>query len=41
MKAAMLQVVKDGHMITWPGLTKYDMSNQLKLPPDIAMGYMH
>jgi hypothetical protein len=39
-KSAMLQAVKDGHMITWPGLTEDDINKHLKLTPATAMGHM-
>jgi hypothetical protein len=41
MKAAMLQAVKDGHLITWPGLTEDAINKHLKLKPDTAMGHMN
>jgi hypothetical protein len=37
----MLQAVKDGHMITWPGLTEDDINKHLKLTPAKAMGHMN
>jgi hypothetical protein len=40
-KSAMLQVVKDGHLITWPGLTEDAINKHLKLTPDTAMGHMN
>jgi hypothetical protein len=40
-KAAMLQAVKDGHLITWPGLTEAAINKHLKLTPDTAMGHMN
>jgi hypothetical protein len=40
-KAAMLQAVKDGHLITWPGLTEDSINKHLKLTPYTAMGHMH
>jgi hypothetical protein len=40
MKSAMLQAVKDGHLITWPGLTEDAINKQLKLTPATAMGHM-
>jgi hypothetical protein len=40
-KAAMLQAVKDGHLITWPGLTEDDINKHLKLTPATAMGHMN
>jgi hypothetical protein len=39
-KSAMLQAVKDRHLITWPGLTKDDINKHLKPMPATAMGYM-
>jgi hypothetical protein len=38
-KAAMLQAVKDGHLITWPGLTEDAINKHLKLTPATAMGH--
>jgi hypothetical protein len=40
-KAAMLQAVKDGHMITWPGLTEDAINKHLKLTPATATGRMN
>jgi hypothetical protein len=40
-KSAMLQAVKDGHMITWPGLTEDSINKHLKLTPATAMGHMN
>jgi hypothetical protein len=40
-KSAMLQAVKDGHLITWPGLTEDDINKHLKLTPAMAMGHMN
>jgi hypothetical protein len=40
-KSAMLQAVKDGHLITWPGLTDDDINKHLKLTPATAMGHMN
>jgi hypothetical protein len=39
-KAAMLQAVKDGHLITWPGLTEDAINKHLKLTPATVMGHM-
>jgi hypothetical protein len=39
-KSAMLQAVKDGHLITWPGLKEDDINKHLKLTPATAMGHM-
>jgi hypothetical protein len=41
MKSALLQAVKDGHLITWPGLTKDAIHKHLKLTPATAMGPMN
>jgi hypothetical protein len=40
-KSAMLQAVKNGHLITWPGLTEDAINKHLKLTPAIAMGHMN
>jgi hypothetical protein len=40
-KAAMLQTVKDGHLITWPGLTEDAINKHLKLTPATDMGHMN
>jgi hypothetical protein len=40
-KEAMLQAVKDGHLITWPGLTEDAINKHLKLTPATAMGHMN
>jgi hypothetical protein len=37
----MLQAVKDGHLITWPGLTEDAFNKHLKLTPATAMGHMN
>jgi hypothetical protein len=39
-KSAMLQAVKDGHLITWPGLTEDAINKHLKLMPATAMGHL-
>jgi hypothetical protein len=39
-KAEMLQAVKDGHLITWPGLTEDAINKHLELTPATAMGHM-
>jgi hypothetical protein len=41
MKSALLQAVKDGHLITWPGLTEYAIHKHLNLTPATAMGHMN
>jgi hypothetical protein len=40
-KSAMLQALKDGHLITWPGLTEDAINKHLKLTPATAMGHMN
>jgi hypothetical protein len=40
-KSAMLQAVKDGQMITWPGLTEDDINKHLTLTPANVMGHMN
>jgi hypothetical protein len=40
-KSALLQAVKDGHLITWPGLTEDAIHKHLKLTPAPAMGHMN
>jgi hypothetical protein len=40
-KSAMLQAVKDGHLITWPGLTEDAINKHLTLTPATAMGHMN
>jgi hypothetical protein len=38
-KSELLQAVKDGHLITWPGLTEDTIHKHLKLTPATAMGH--
>jgi hypothetical protein len=40
-KSALLQAVKDGHLITWPGLTEDAIHKHLKLTPATAMGHVN
>jgi hypothetical protein len=40
-KAAMLQSVKDGHLIACPGLMEEAIHKHLKLTPATAMGHMN
>jgi hypothetical protein len=40
-KSALLQAVKDGHLITWPGLTEDAINKHLKLTPATAMGHIN
>jgi hypothetical protein len=37
----MLQAVKDGHIITWPGLMEVAINKHLKLTPATAIGSMN
>jgi hypothetical protein len=39
-KSAVLQAVKDGHLITWPGLTEDAIHKHLKLTPVTSMVHM-
>jgi hypothetical protein len=39
--SAMLQAVKDGHLVTWPGLTEDAINKYLKLTLATAMGHMN
>jgi hypothetical protein len=41
MKSAMLQAVKEGHLITWPGLTEDAINKHLKLTPATTMVHMN
>jgi hypothetical protein len=40
-KSAILQAVKNGHLITWPGLTEQEINKHLKMTPATAMGHMN
>jgi hypothetical protein len=40
-KSALLQAFKDGHLITWTGLTEDAINKHLKLTPATAMGHMN
>jgi hypothetical protein len=40
-KSAMLQAVKNGHIITWPGLTEEAINKHLKLTPATAIVHMN
>jgi hypothetical protein len=40
-KSALLQAVKIGHLITWPGLTEKVINKHVKLTPATAMGHMN
>jgi hypothetical protein len=39
-KSAVLQAVKNEHLVTWPGLTEDAINKHLKLTPATAMGHM-
>jgi hypothetical protein len=41
IKSALLQAVKDGHLVTWPDLTEEAIHKHLKLTPTTAMGHMN
>jgi hypothetical protein len=40
-KSAFLQAVKNGHMVTWPGLTEKSINKHLNLPPATTVGNMN
>jgi hypothetical protein len=40
-KSALLQAVKNGHLVTWPGLTEDAIHKHLKLTPATATGHMN
>jgi hypothetical protein len=40
-KSALLQAVKNGHLVTWPGLTEKAINKHLKLTPATTMGHTH
>jgi hypothetical protein len=40
-KSELLQAVKNGHFVTWPGLTEEAINTHLKLTPATAMGHMN
>jgi hypothetical protein len=40
-KSALLQAVKDGHLITWPILTEDAIHKHFKLTPATAIGHMN
>jgi hypothetical protein len=40
-KSALLQAVKNGHLVTCPGLTEKAINKHLKLTPATAMGHMN
>jgi hypothetical protein len=40
-KSALLQAVKNGHLVTWPGLTENAINKHLKLTPATVMGHMN
>jgi hypothetical protein len=39
--SALLQAVKNGHLITWPGLTEQAINTHLKLTPATDMVHMN
>jgi hypothetical protein len=40
-KSVLLQAVKNGHLVTWPGLTEKAINKHLKLTPATTMGHMN
>jgi hypothetical protein len=40
-KYALLQAIKNGHLITWPGQTEQAINKHLKMTPATAMGHMN
>jgi hypothetical protein len=40
-ESALLQAVKNGHLVTWPGLTEDAIHKHLRLTPSKAMGKMN
>jgi hypothetical protein len=40
-KSALLHAVKNGHLITWPGLTEQAINKNLKVTPATSMGHMN
>jgi hypothetical protein len=40
-KSALLQAVKNGQLVTWPGLTEKAIKKHLKLTPATTMGHMN
>jgi hypothetical protein len=40
-KSALLQAVKNGHLVTWPGLTEDAINKLLMLTPATVMGHMN
>jgi hypothetical protein len=39
-KSALLQAVKNSHLITWPGLTEQAINKHLETTPATAMGHL-
>jgi hypothetical protein len=39
-KSSLLQAVKNGHLITWTGLTEHAINKHFKMTPAMAMGHM-
>jgi hypothetical protein len=40
-KSALLQAVKNGHLITWPGLTEQEINKHLNMMPATSMGHIN
>jgi hypothetical protein len=41
IKSGLLQAVKNGHLVTWPGLMEKAINKNLKLTPATTMGHMN
>jgi hypothetical protein len=39
--SALLQAVKNGHLVIWPGLPEQAINKHLKMTPATAMGHMN
>jgi hypothetical protein len=40
-KSALSQAVKNGHLVTWPGITEQAINKHLKLTPATTMGQIN
>jgi hypothetical protein len=40
-KSALIQAVKNGHLITWPGLTEHAIHKHLKITPATVIGHIN
>jgi hypothetical protein len=41
MKSALMQAVKNGHLVTWPGLNRQAINKHLRMTPITAMEHMN